>query len=72
MNRAGAVDAETINPHFALVDETLVRAAHGEGLAVCVYTVDAEAEMERLLDLGVDGIFTNHPRRLRAIVDRRV
>lgn len=72
LNRAGAVDAEAINPHFALVDETLVRAAHGEGLAVCVYTVDAEPEMERLLDLGVDGIFTNHPRRLRAIVDRRV
>jgi glycerophosphoryl diester phosphodiesterase len=72
LERARSVDAEAINPHFVLVDEALVWAAHNEGLAVYVYTVDAEPEMERLLDLGVDGIFTNHPRRLRAVVDRRV
>jgi glycerophosphoryl diester phosphodiesterase len=70
--RARSVTAEAINPHFVMVDEALVGAAHSQGLAVFVYTVDAEPEMERLLDLGVDGIFTNHPRRLRAVVDGRV
>jgi glycerophosphoryl diester phosphodiesterase len=69
--RARAVAAEAINPHFVMADEALVEAAHGQGLAVYVYTVDAEPEMERLLDLGVDGIFTNHPRRLRKVVDGR-
>ena len=69
--RAGSVAAEAINPHFVMVDEALMGAAHDQGLAVYVYTVDAEPEMERLLDLGVDGIFTNHPRRLRAVVDGR-
>jgi glycerophosphoryl diester phosphodiesterase len=35
-----------------------------------VYTVDDRDEMQRLLDRGVDGIFTNFPDRLRALVGR--
>jgi glycerophosphoryl diester phosphodiesterase len=53
----------------ALVDAALVDAAHDAGLAVYVFTVDDAAEMRRLLDLGVDGLFTNHPDRMRALVD---
>jgi glycerophosphoryl diester phosphodiesterase len=46
-----------------------MEAAHAEGLAVYPYTVDAEDDMRRLLDLGVDGLFTNYPDRLRALID---
>lgn len=69
--RAQAVGAEAINPEFALVDAALVAEAHAQGLAVYVFTVDDEEAMRRLLDLGVDGIFTNHPDRMRALVDSR-
>jgi glycerophosphoryl diester phosphodiesterase len=31
--------------------------------------VDREDAMRRLLDFGVDGMFTNQPDRLRALVD---
>jgi glycerophosphoryl diester phosphodiesterase len=48
-----------------------VREAHSEGLAVNVFTVDARDEMTKLLDLGVDGIFTNLPDRMRALLDQR-
>ena len=41
------------------------------GVAVYVYTVDDEAQMERLLEAGVDGLFTNHPDRMRALLERR-
>jgi glycerophosphoryl diester phosphodiesterase len=51
-----------------LASGELVRAAHGEGLAVYVFTVDDPAEMRRLLDLGVDGLFTNYPERLRGLL----
>jgi len=68
VERAKALGAEALNPEDSLVTAELVREAHAAGLAVYVFTVDEEAELRRFLDLGVDGIFTNHPDRLRAIV----
>jgi glycerophosphoryl diester phosphodiesterase len=38
---------------------------------VHTYTVDDQPTMEHLLDLGVDGIFTNRPDVLRGVVDER-
>jgi glycerophosphoryl diester phosphodiesterase len=69
-DRAVQVGAEAINPHFVMVDEALVERAHRQGFTVYVYTVDDEAMMRRLLGLGVDGLFTNVPDRLRALLER--
>ncbi len=69
--RARALGAEALNPEDSIVTKDLVQEAHDAGLAVYVFTVDAEAELRRFLDLGVDGIFTNLPDRLRALVDAR-
>lgn len=69
VERARALGAEAIHPEADLVDAALVEAAHAAGLAVLVFTVDDPAEMARLLGLGVDGLFTNHPDRLRRLVD---
>jgi glycerophosphoryl diester phosphodiesterase len=44
-----------------VVDRRFVRAAHQAGLAVHVWTVDDEDEMERLIELDVDGIMTDRP-----------
>ncbi len=57
--------------HVTLVNERFVRDAHRAGLAVHVWTIDDEAEMDRLLDLGVDGIMTDHPELLRQVFERR-
>jgi glycerophosphoryl diester phosphodiesterase len=67
--RAAALGAEAIHPERPLVDARLVESAHAAGLAVHVFTVDDPGEMRRLIDLGVDGLFTNHPDRMRALVD---
>jgi glycerophosphoryl diester phosphodiesterase len=69
VERARALGAEAINPSLQLVSGQLVEAAHAADLAVYVYTVDAERDMRRLLALGVDGMFTNFPERLRALVE---
>jgi glycerophosphoryl diester phosphodiesterase len=69
--RAQQLGAEAINPHVLLVDADLVEAAHGEGMAVYVYTVDALDTMLRLIDLGVDGLFTNRPDRMRELLSSR-
>jgi glycerophosphoryl diester phosphodiesterase len=67
--RARALGAEALNPELALATPELVRAAHAEGLAVYVFTVDPEHEMRRMRDYGVDGLFTNHPARLRRLLE---
>ena len=54
-----------------VVDRALVEAAHEHGLAIHVWTINDEAEMERLCSLGADGIITDCPSVLRQVLDRR-
>lgn len=54
-----------------LVTPALLRAAHRSGLPVHVWTIDDEAEMERLLDMGVDGIMSDRIGMLRDVMRRR-
>ena len=69
LERAEKVGAEAINPYFLLVNEKLIEDAHAAGMCVYPYTVDELDHMKRLIDLGVDGLFTNRPDRMRALVD---
>jgi glycerophosphoryl diester phosphodiesterase len=46
----------------------LVRAAHRRGKQVHVWTVDDRAAIEGLLDLGVDGVFTDRPDTLKDVL----
>jgi glycerophosphoryl diester phosphodiesterase len=54
-----------------VVDERLIAAAHSLGLQVHVWTVNHRAEIERLLDLGVDGLVTDRPDLLREVLTSR-
>jgi glycerophosphoryl diester phosphodiesterase len=45
-----------------------VKAAQALGLKVIPWTVNERADMERLIALGVDGIITDYPDRLRAVM----
>jgi glycerophosphoryl diester phosphodiesterase len=56
--------------HFAgrpLITPESVEAAHGQGLVIHVWTVNDRAEMRRLLALGVDGLMSDFPGRLRRV-----
>jgi glycerophosphoryl diester phosphodiesterase len=65
--RLGAV---SVNPRFNLVTPGLIEKAHRAGLKLLVWTVDDRALMERMIAMGVDGIMTNYPARLAALLKR--
>lgn len=54
-----------------LVTPRLIQHAHAHGVHVHVWTINDADEMARLLDLGVDGIVTDHPARLAALLAAR-
>jgi glycerophosphoryl diester phosphodiesterase len=60
-----------------LIDERLLQAARSLGVALHVWTINTRAELEPLLELGVDGVMTDECELLGAIlgaanrVDRR-
>lgn len=54
-----------------VVDRRFVERAHARGLHVHVWTIDDADEMRRLLDLGVDGLMTDRPAVLRAVLTER-
>ncbi|QIJ61545.1 glycerophosphodiester phosphodiesterase [Streptomyces sp. JB150] len=54
-----------------VVDRRFIRAAHARGLQVHVWTINEPERMHRLLDLGVDGIMTDHIDTLRRVMEDR-
>jgi glycerophosphoryl diester phosphodiesterase len=66
-----AAGGDVWSPHFMDVAEGLVKASHTLGLPVIPWTVNAPADMQRLIDWGVDGIITDYPDQLRALMQAR-
>jgi glycerophosphoryl diester phosphodiesterase len=67
---AGALDfardigAEAMHPQRSLASEATLAAAHGRGFEVRAWAVNRQADIDALVVLGVDGIFTDFPERL--------
>jgi glycerophosphoryl diester phosphodiesterase len=60
MIRSGRCEA--VMCHWRLISPALVRAVHGDGGQLYVWTVDDAARIGQLSALGVDGVITNDPR----------
>ncbi len=64
-------DALQIPPEYEswrLVSRETLEAAHRFGVEMHVWTVNEEAEMRELLELGVDGILSDYPARLLKVI----
>ena len=46
------------------INPELVIDAHHRKLKVFVYTVNQPEEIEKMIEMGVDGVFTNYPDRV--------
>ncbi|MGW1782057.1 glycerophosphodiester phosphodiesterase [Streptomyces sp. NPDC002143] len=71
--RGSAVAAQVPEAQSGIqvVDRRFVRTAHARGLHVHVWTINDADRMHRLLDLGVDGIMTDHIDTLRKVMEDR-
>ncbi len=65
---ARALGAWAVNPRYDLCTAELVIEARRHGLKVLAWTVDEPALMRRMIANGVDGIMTNYPARLSALI----
>jgi glycerophosphoryl diester phosphodiesterase len=59
------------SPHHSNLSQAVLRRARALGLRVIPWTVNEIADMARLIDWGVDGLITDRPDRLRAVMQQR-
>ena len=62
---ARELGAEAINPAYGKITPEKAREIHDAGFKINVWTVNEPAQFEELKAMGVDGIFTNYPDRMR-------
>jgi glycerophosphoryl diester phosphodiesterase len=55
------------SPAYQFVDQKLVNSCHRKGMHVIVWTVNTLPEMQKMLDLGVDGIISDYPNLFSAL-----
>jgi len=53
--------AYAVHTGLNMVNRKFVASAHRRGLKLFVYTVNTREDLERMQDMGVDGVFTNYP-----------
>jgi glycerophosphoryl diester phosphodiesterase len=61
--------AKVVGWHEKYLDRAAVDALHNAGYRVWAYTVDDRRRAQALVELGIDGIITNVPGKVRALVD---
>ena len=66
-----AAGGDVWSPFFGDLDEAQVREGQALGLRVIPWTVNTPADIAKVLDLGVDGIISDRPDRVREEMQRR-
>ncbi len=65
--QAAQVGASTLNLSYSVITPTLVKEVHRRGINVWAWTVDEESKMKELVDMGVNGITTNYPKKIHLL-----
>ncbi len=70
--QAAALQVPEYSGKIHVVTRRLLRTLHRRGILLHVWTVNDRDTMKRLLDMGVDGIFTDNPRLLIHTIQERL
>jgi glycerophosphoryl diester phosphodiesterase len=59
---------DALHPEHVMVDVAYMQRARRQKCPVNVWTVNKEADMRRMIELGVNAIITDYPDRLLALI----
>ncbi|PZE19821.1 glycerophosphodiester phosphodiesterase [Paenibacillus xerothermodurans] len=65
------VEVYSLHPQFQMLDAEDVQQAVAQGLRVYPFTANSEKDLSRLMEMGVSGIITDFPCRMKELVDAR-
>lgn len=68
VERSAASGCRILQPGHGMTTRQLVESAHAHEMLVYPFFADEEDQMRRLLDCGADGMLTNEPARLQALL----
>jgi len=69
VKKALDIGARQLCPRNSLITSELITEAHRADLLVATWTVDDAEEMRRVIAAGTDGVMTDFPDRLMAVVE---
>jgi len=61
---------EIYSPYFKLLTKKRVKYLHKKGIKAICWTVNETADMEKMIELDVDGIITDYPNRLEEVLGK--
>ena len=61
MEFAETINAHCVNPYHKLLTKGYVDQAHRKGFNVYPWTVNAPDDIQRVVEMGVDGVISNYP-----------
>ena len=59
------------SPYFGDINPALISESHALGIQVVVWTVNRPEDIARMIDMGVDGIISDHPDLLRKVAGEK-
>lgn len=68
VNAARLLGCRFILPHYRLIGDDWIKEAKSEGLKIVSWTVNQRSDARRLLKMGVDGLISDRPDYLRALI----
>ena len=68
---ASAIQVPEKKGSLQVITQSFIKTAHKHNMQVHVWTVNDPKDMQRLLDLGVDGLITDYPDRLLSLLGRK-
>lgn len=70
--QAAGVTTYSLHPHYKQLNADSVKSAVAAGLEVYAWTVNAQEDMVSILDMGVTGIITDYPGKLRQMLGSKM